>query len=405
MMDSTHQLYLALLADHIWQRKTIVQPDSIDWVRLQYIIQIQSMSGIAYVQLRDALTGKTEHEAFLSELRSRFASDVFFAVSRQKDFAELEAEFTREKIAFMPVKGAVLSQYYPVWQLRTMGDVDFLIHTEDRACSDALMKKLGFSFFSDAEAVWSYNRDVNHYEIHDHIFYEPMANDFDYQGYFDNAWAYAKPLQDTTRFDLDESFHFVYLLAHTAKHILHKGSGFRPFVDMSRMVLQAGNRMNWTWIVTELEKLRLLKFAETCSALCERWFQVAFPIQTGKLSEEFYESATQKTFLDGVFGFQNPENMVASSTQQIHTSREKSYFLTAVKITLRRLFPSYESMRVIPWYSFLDGRPWLLPAAWIYRYYYCLRHKRDHTKTILKDPYVHRKKIEVRETLIDSWGL
>ena len=57
MMDSTHQLYLTLLADHIWGRKTVVQPDLVDWVRLQYIIRIQSMSGIAYVQLRDALSG------------------------------------------------------------------------------------------------------------------------------------------------------------------------------------------------------------------------------------------------------------------------------------------------------------------------------------------------------------
>ncbi|MCI8618738.1 MAG: nucleotidyltransferase family protein [Oscillospiraceae bacterium] len=405
MMDSTHQLYLTLLADHIWGRKTVVQPDLVDWVRLQYIIRIQSMSGIAYVQLRDALSGMPEHALFLSDLRNRFAAEVFYAVCRKEDFSALEAVLTAHQIAFLPVKGSVLSQYYPVWQLRTMGDVDFLIHTEDRARVDELMRDLGYTFFSDTEAVWSYDRDVNHYEIHDHIFYEPMANDFDYQGYFDGAWEYARSLPGVTRFEVDESFHFLYLIAHTAKHILHKGSGFRPFVDMALMVQKVGERMRWDWITSELERLRLLKFAETCSALCERWFGIGFPIQTGKLSEEFFECVTQKAFLDGVFGFQNPENAVASSTKGVHTVKKNSYYASALTMTVRHFFPSYQNMREIEWYSFLDGRPWLLPAAWIYRFYYCLRYKFAHSQKILKDPYVNRKQIEIRETFIDNWGL
>lgn len=70
-----------------------------------------------------------------------------------------------------------------------------------------------------------------------------------------------------------------------------------------------------------------------------------------------------------------------------------------------RLFPSYEDMRTIPWYSFLDGHPWMLPLAWVYRYGYCLKHKFTQGKQALTEPYVRKKEIEERCSYISDWGL
>ena len=71
----------------------------------------------------------------------------------------------------------------------------------------------------------------------------------------------------------------------------------------------------------------------------------------------------------------------------------------------RRLFPPYEEMQLIPWYKFVDGRPWLLPAAWIYRWGYCLIKKKDESMDKLLRPYKAKDKIEERIGYINHWGL
>lgn len=62
-------------------------------------------------------------------------------------------------------------------------------------------------------------------------------------------------------------------------------------------------------------------------------------------------------------------------------------------------------MQLIPWYSFVDGRPWLLPIAWIYRWVYCLVHKWGSGTAKLTEPFMKRELIEKREELFQNWGL
>lgn len=72
-----------------------------------------------------------------------------------------------------------------------------------------------------------------------------------------------------------------------------------------------------------------------------------------------------------------------------------------MKVTLYKLFPPYGDMQLIPWYSFVDGRPWLLPVAWIYRLFYCLRHKSGHSMALLEEPYTCRREgIKERQAML-----
>ena len=76
-----------------------------------------------------------------------------------------------------------------------------------------------------------------------------------------------------------------------------------------------------------------------------------------------------------------------------------------VKLTLERLFPSYESLRVGTLYKFLDGHPWLLPVAWIRRIYYMALGKTTDGKTILDRIMTPDDMIEMRKSELRQWGL
>ena len=113
---------------------------------------------------------------------------------------------------------------------------------------------------------------------------------------------------------------------------------------------------------------------------------------------------TEKVFIDGIFGFANSENEIAGFAKKVHRE-QLPYWMTSVKMTFRLLFPSYNNMRLIPYYNFVDGKPYLLPIAWLYRFIYCVYHKFGESISKLANPYLKRKKVKERDENITKLGL
>ena len=128
------------------------------------------------------------------------------------------------------------------------------------------------------------------------------------------------------------------------------------------------------------------------------------PLKSPGLNESFYVRATEKTFQDGVFGLDNDANSGAHSAKEIKRSAYP-YWVTSLLLMLRKLFPPYRDMQLIPWYSFVDGRPWLMPFAWVYRWIYCFIHKRQASTALLIEPIQKKKIIQSRQEFIRDWGL
>lgn len=72
-------------------------------------------------------------------------------LNRCASFEQLSQQLTAHGIAHMPVKGYYLRQLYPVPELRTFGDIDILIHPEDRRKAHQLMMALGYTAGQDWE--------------------------------------------------------------------------------------------------------------------------------------------------------------------------------------------------------------------------------------------------------------
>ena len=120
-------------------------------------------------------------------------------LNRCVDFETLSASFTEHGIAHMPVKGYYLRKLYPTPELRTFGDIDLLIHPEDRQKVHELMLSLGYTVKQDWEPTYSYIKDAEYYEIHTNLMDGNLDGRTDLQAYFDAAWAHAEP-DDGLRF-------------------------------------------------------------------------------------------------------------------------------------------------------------------------------------------------------------
>ena len=403
-MTREQEMFLKILSDHIHRIPTTEFPEEIDWDVLQKMARIHNLKGIVYIQCREYLSSCPQLAFCLKILKNGFISEICLYTCRQQDFQEFEHILTKENIRFLPMKGKIFAKYYPVPQLRTMGDMDILIHSEDRQKSHQVLLQSGYLCSSRSSAVWNYNRDLIQYELHDHMIYHSMANEIDYQTYFEQVWDFSKVVEGTTEYEMDENFHFLYLMAHTAKHMVSRGSGLRPFLDMVFMTQQAGKGMDWDWIAGQLEELKLLDFTKTCFALCNRWFGVEMPFLSGELEEDFYQEITEKVFLDGIFGHANEENQTGKLTMEVHRSGGQ-YWRSSFRVILRKLFPPYKTMRYASHYPFLDGRPYLLPAAWLYRFGYCICHRFHDSIKMLTEPFTKRRAVEEREEKIKKLGL
>lgn len=397
-MTAEQQFFFQVLSDHIHGKETLFPDEPLDENKLWNLISGQNLIGIFFVQCRDFLN---QEESLWNNLYQGFCEEVFRSVNDTTDFTALSAALDKAGISFLSMKGICIQKYYPVPSLRTMGDIDLLIHQEDREKTHSLMSNLAYQCVIHVPEVWTYLRDVVAYEIHDHMMYNPLANDFDYCSYFDQVWEYT--VTEEGHSVIKPEFHFLFLITHAAKHIINKGYGIRGFLDLV-FFIQGEPNMDWFWLECQLRELRLLDFTKTCFALCERWFGVEMPLSSGQVNEEFFRDTTAKIFRDGLWGHDNQENEFSSLARTVHCAKEP-YWFAVCRITMRKLFPSYRNMQQIPWYSFVKGRPWLLPAAWIYRFCYCLRYKCRHSSDLFMQPFIKTKEIHVREVMIDSWGL
>lgn len=395
-----HACFLQFLRDYVHGCPSSLPPEQVDWMQIARDAEEQSLGGIIYVQCRKLLP---THSEALKRLHQGFYSAVYTYFNSKTALMQVGEKLKKAHVAYLPFKGEIIRCYYPNPELRIMGDLDILIHHRDREKVDGIMRRLGYNKFVDNHAVWTYLKPNLMFEIHNEIFYEYLCNSVDYKEYFRYIWDTAVRVDDTCRYEPEPNRHFLYLICHMAKHIINKGIGFRAFLDITFMTLNE-EKLDWKWITDELEKIELLGFAKMCFAFCQRWFGVTMPLEPEQLDENFFEEVTAKTFNDGTFGLHNDQNEGAHSAKE-HRHLGMPYWKTMLFLTWKKMFPPYKDMQLIPWYSFVDGKPWLMPVAWIYRWIYTGVHKFESSRDLLMEPFVKRDIIEKRERYLKAWKL
>ena len=134
-------------------------------------------------------------------------------------------------IPFYTVKGISAAQYYPVPQLRTMGDCDIIVHECDKERAKGKIVSIGFTDHTGEwdDMEWHFQKQGLDFELHHRLLYDEAVNTEAEKAFADSAWDYVKG------HELDVSFHFVFLLVHLKKHMLNRGVGIRQFMDLAVM--------------------------------------------------------------------------------------------------------------------------------------------------------------------------
>lgn len=337
--------FLEALSDHL-QGKTTEIPVGLDRAELCTLARQQKCESILYCQTH------------LAELKNSFLADTYCAVNRKALLKSIHDSFATNNIPYLIFKGSEAAQHYPRPELRSMGDVDLLVHECDKQRTSEALQKLGFTagYVKDTDHEWTFSKGMFEIELHHRLLYNEDLNEDIHISFTDKVWEHVFT-SDSIQYHLETEFHFVYLILHLRKHLLWSGIGIRQFMDLAAMMKNAP--INWDSVERYLKRVKLLPFARVCFAFVQRWFGITCQISPSDITDEFYEATTSTVLSDGVFG--RFDRMAMTDNAVVYENRKHGKLLAALRV----IFPPFEKMKLK--YPQMAVSSLLLPIMWIRR--------------------------------------
>ena len=291
-------------------------------------------------------------EALKQKLQRAQMTAVYRYAQMRHELERVSCAFEAGKIPFIPLKGAVLRQYYKRPEMRTSCDIDIFVGEEnlERAVK-LLTEELSYDF--DARTthdVELYSKSKIHVELH----FDLIENDEKVATVLKNVWELSHLSSGECRHLMNDELFVAYHVAHMAKHFFGGGCGVRAFLDLwiinHKMAYDKDKAKNL------ISEMGLLKFFEEASHLSEVWFSDASHTELTKEIEEYIVGA-------GVYG--SAENRMAV----MRVTKGGGKF----KYAMSRIFLPHEKLKKI--YPKLEKHPILLPFYEVKRWFrYLLRH-------------------------------
>ena len=354
-------------------------PDDFDYSRLYDFAKRQQIIPLLYYGVR--------HDTrFLSSAgadKLKYAALYSAAVSDHQlcEVEKICAEFDKNGIDYMKLKGTVMKKLYPRSDMRMMGDADILIRESQRDLIRNVMHGFGYTFKVDGEYEWVWTKGAVKIELHKKIV---SSNSRDFYAYFDNGWKLARKKNDlASEYVMSIEDEFVYLVTHFARHYRYAGIGIRHATDIY-VFMEKHCDLDMDYVNKSFKTLGIYDFFVNVCRMLDVWFG------EGEC-DEISEFLTNKIFQNGAYGSQRngkkSQALILSKGTDVAGAKRKKM------ITL--IFPSYKVMCYT--YTWLKGRPLLLPIVWIYRIINVLLFKRDRIK-------LHRNDMKnINKDVIDSY--
>lgn len=331
--------------------------DHLDYKEFFRIAKHHNLLGICYCVINTSKSKSSIPENFLSALKEKFFDSIYIFECQKACAQEVKDMLTSSQTRHILFKGIMLREMYPVPESRTMGDIDILIDLRNRDAVKKALINAGFDCTEQNGPIYNYRKNGVLLEVHTQIISEFGDNAF--TDAFDNA------VFDGCTGVLNDDYHMAYLIAHTAHHFKFYGAGIRHVLDLA--VIQKNKTINLNNVLGILKPIGLDTFAKVILSVCFDWFG------TGKKFIENTEKTQQYLCRCGVFGsMQENIGAIVTRKEMENHSAASSFF-----VKLRLAFPSYEKLKNINYIKFIDGRPYLTPYAWIYRFFYNIKNRKS----------------------------
>lgn len=358
-MTNEQKLMIDALAVAVSDPSRQLNTESVDWSKFLRLCRMHSVAPLVCEGLQKAGVFDRATPEVQNFLNSAYMQAIYRDAQLEYTQGLLCEELKKAGMPFIFLKGSVLKKDYPIPALRTMSDMDVLIHETDYDTLDQVAKNLeGEPDFGDGNHKNYFFPGNVMVEFHPNFLHHASR----ISTLINPGWQYAKETDGLWK--LTEEGFYLFHLCHLADHFTGSGMGVRFILDTWVLRHLHKNQPDRAKVEAELKRFGLLDFVQNIEALAETWFS---GLETNELMEELGEYV----LANGVFG-----NLDQSALNEVTLAGNKG------KALLNRVFyPRAEMESRYPW---CKGKPILLPAAWFARAFTAVRLHSKHIRTWTK---------------------
>lgn len=393
-MDQVSQVVLALLRSALWDEENTYPADT-DWQAVTKELHVQAVMGV--------IAGSDVSDSVPAEIRTQWEK---LAMLQGAHFYKLLHEQNQmlallEKNDIHPVilKGTAAAVYYPDPEMRTMGDVDFLVPREQVEKAYAVMLADGYEQYLEKDTS---NKHISlqkagiHFELHR---YFGIFDSMDKMEYMDGLLK--KGLQNIEWTSCAESrfpmlpplANGLVLLEHAAGHF-RGGLGLRHITDWMLYAHTCLTDAFWEEAFRPAaQALGLDVFAQVLTKMCQRYLGLPASMHWCQAADDSYCDQLMKFVLEqGNFGKKEMEEVGDRVTRLFDAHNGISEWLHLLQLS------GLNHWQAVKRHAFLK------PFAWVYgigRYAHLALGRKKGVALVAEE----KKKSNQRNELCEGLGL
>ena len=285
-----------------------------------------------------------EDQHFKVVLRPYYMRMLYYAMKQDSYIKKISMLFSEHEIDYILLKGAYLRQFYVQSNLRTMGDIDILIHSTDLQKAKELLQTNSFIYVDSHEYEHTFKIENIKLELHTALF--DMNRSTEYIKMNLDPWENVKTTPLSHQFEMDIITNFTYLIFHSAKHVYAQGAGLRFFYDIFVLYTHKKGELDKKQLELKLTALHLDTFTHYISKMLAQWFDTN-DFYLNDCDENTYEEFEKYILNGGIFGHEENQASTAKlRTIEMHLNANGNA-VNSLSIAKEMLFPSHYSLKDI----------------------------------------------------------
>ena len=330
------------------------KPEDVSWNAVYALAHKHSVTALAFFAVQK-LKNPPEQELF-QIWQTQNSKILVKGANQENELALLSDCFEKNAIAYMPLKGSVIRDLFPLPYLREMSDLDILIPVEKLQQACQLCETMGYRINSRVEHHVELHRlPYMNIELHSGL----IASFYEYYEYYKDPWTKAYRYNNDYRYAMRNEDLYLYFLTHAAKHFFNSGTGIRSVIDIYVFNRAYRPSMDTRYIAQELKKLNLERFARQIEQLAQYWFAE----NRTKASDDVKE---MQSYVLSSATYGTKSNRDANQIRR-YMQKGKSEDGAKTAMFLHMAFLPCDEMQLM--FPILKKAPVLLPFCWIARWF------------------------------------
>ena len=356
-MQNHQRILLDILASALF-RRPMTPPDVKDWGAVMREAQAQAVLPLVVSTAKGWLPPELRKKWEFIRMQAYIKNMEVIAAH-----GDIHQRMTKYGIPYVILKGCASARYYPHPDLRTMGDVDFLVEKSDLEHCEQQLLNDGMKRVDDGQHGYHrrYLYQEMPYELHWEAPMIPRIGGDQIRAALadiirtactvrDGAWEYCVP---------DNFHHGMVLLLHTAGHMTAEGIGLRHLCDWAVYIDSMTDAFVLGELAPRLRDCGLWEFARVLTAISSRFLGAKERTWATGINTELLDKLMDDILAGGNFGLKEKHRQKYASltrnaeTRQMSDRSVASSFAAALDHSAGWWFPG------------LHKRALTRPLAWV----------------------------------------